>query len=142
MKRKKFEALGKIDDEGQLKIYNKQGLSDWCSENPNQRVRFEVKLMSGKNSSGLRGYYWVEVAPKLNQCLTLAGYHMTDREAHQYFKQFSPVMQQEVELGDKTTIRLRSFQDEDFSDQERREHIDFLKQLCAEEFGVIINDPQ
>lgn len=122
-------------------MFNRHDFLNFCKAHKSKRFSIEVRVLQPNKSKGLRGYYFAEVVPKMRLCLKQSGYNLTLDQTHDFIKQFSPVMNDEIEIDGVLYPRSRSFKDPDFTDEMFREYIADLQRLAAEEFSVIINDP-
>ena len=131
---------GKITSDGRLSIQMGE-LKDFCKKWPNCRVVGEIRIYEPKTSEALKGYYYNYVVKKARQALWESGERKTDEETEHWLRVMSPIMYEQnyhEDLG-KYITRLRKI--EELDNAELIAHIDTIKQLMAENFSVIIDDP-
>lgn len=131
---------GKITSDGRLSIQMGE-LKDFCKKWPNCRVVGEIRIYEPKTSEALKGYYYHCVVRKARQALWESGERKTDEETEHWLREMSPLMYEQnyhEDLG-KYITRLRKI--EELDNAELIAHIDTIKQLMAENFSIIIDDP-
>lgn len=131
----------KTDSNGKVKMLNRSIVMMWFEKNPDSEFTGELKKVGKRHSDKLRAYYFAEVVYKMNIALKGAGYNFTQEETHQFIKQFSPVMTEEVDIGNYRMKRYKSFKDPDFNNAILLEYIADIQRFAAEELDLIINDP-
>ena len=141
-KRRKYETFLETNDAGEPRIYNRGLMEDFFREHPNERFTMTIKKVGGRETDKLRAYYFVEVVPKFQHARRGFGYNFTKEQTNDFIKQFSPTMQEQVEVEGHYFERKRGFSDDDFDVSDAYEAIEELKQAGAEVFGIIINDPR
>lgn len=141
MKRRVISTTFETNEKGILSVYNREDFSNFFKENPNERFSVEVKKLAKNKSSGLRAYYFAEVVPKFQIALRGIGYSFTSKQTHEFIKQFSPIMEPQIEMNGKTYTERRGLSDSDFTNSDFLSYIEDLKRFAAEEFSIIINDP-
>lgn len=136
----KHEFSGSSDKDGKFYIYNRQLFDNFVALHPNQQFEGELTLISKDDAHSDRRYYWVEVIPKLQQGLRGFGYNFTREETHDYVKQFSPVMEMPVNIGNKFTMHYKSIKKGKITEEEMKDYIEDLKRFAAEHLHTIIED--
>lgn len=131
---------GMVNKDGKLAMYMAE-LNDFMRKRKNEMVIARFKTYKKGSSSALRGYYFNYVVPRMKMALWQSGDRKTDSQTEEYLRSISPVtISQEAneETGDyRTEIRRIS----DLDNRELIEHIEFIKQMAAEEYSVYIDDP-
>lgn len=131
---------GMVNKDGKLAMYMAE-LNDFMIKRKNEMVIARFKTYKKGSSSALRGYYFNYVVPTMKMALWQSGDRKTDSQTEEYLRSISPVtISQEAneETGDyRTEIRRIS----DLDNRELIEHIEFIKQMAAEEYSVYIDDP-
>lgn len=141
MKPHEIVVSGKITDNGKLSMFMGE-LNEFMAKWKGARViaRFTVSIPG--TSKNLKAYYYNYIVPTMKQAIWESGDRKTEEQAEMFIRELSPVMWEaypDTETG-KYFRRLREIKD--LSDSELVEHIDFLKQLAAENFGVYVEDPR
>lgn len=141
MKPHEIVVSGKITDSGKLSIYMGE-LNEFTAKWKGARViaRFTVSIPG--TSKNLKAYYYNYIVPTMKQAIWESGDRKTEEQAEIFIRELSPIMWEaypDPETG-KYFRRLREIKD--LSDSEFVEHIDFLKQLAAENFGMYVEDPR
>jgi len=140
-KPRKYEALVQVDQNGRPKTYNRRALEEFFALNPGARFTAVYKKVGNRKTDKLRAYYFAEVVPKFQIVLRGHGYNFTKEGTHDFIKQFSPVMSEEVEIDGNYFTKDRGLSDDDFDTSDFLAYLEDLKQIGAETFGIVINDP-
>lgn len=140
MKNHTIEICGRINDDGRLSMYMEE-LKAFCKEWKNTRIIANFRVYAPNTSAALKGYYYNYVVPRCRKALWESGERKTDEQAERWLREMSPIMHLQTPDPDsgKYMSILREINDLDNS--ELIEHIDTIKQLMAENFCVIIEDP-
>ena len=141
MKRRKIAVTGKIDNNGNLRMYMDE-LKQFFRMHKGCRVIAKFMIESQGSSEALKGYYYNCVVPSFQEGMWEAGERLTEEEAEIKMRELSPIML-EQEFNNNTgkcTTRLREISE--LSNAELVEYIDHLRQIAAEEFSIYIEDPQ
>lgn len=140
MKQHEIQVSGKVTNDGRLSMYM-QELNDFIKKWKNANIVATFRVYVPGTSAALRGYYYNYVVPTFKRALWESGERKTDEQTEHYLREISPVMCRQTAYPDtgKYTTELRSIKELDNS--ELIEHIEFLKQLGAEEFSIYIEDP-
>lgn len=140
MKNHEIPMVYKINNHGTIPMNFKE-LDDFAKKWKNATIIATFRVYAPGTSSALRGYYYYYIVPKFRRALWESGDRKTEEQTERYLREMSPIMCKETadpETGEYTR-ELRSIVDLDNS--ELTEHIEFLKQLGAEEFSLYIEDP-
>lgn len=117
-------------------------LNEFFAMHKGSRVIARFTVASPGSSAALRGYYFNYVVPTFKAAIWDAGERLTEEQAEQRLREWSPIMHAEnvdYDTGEYTH-ELRTVAD--LSNAELIEHIETLKQLAAEEYNAYIDDPQ
>lgn len=140
MKKRKISVTGKIDNNGNLRMYMDE-LKQFFRMHKGCRVIAKFMIESQGSSEALKGYYYNCVVPSFQEGMWEAGERLTEEEAEIKMRELSPIMlEQEFNNTGKCTTRLREISE--LSNAELVEYIDHLRQIAAEEFSIYIEDPQ
>lgn len=136
-----FEGTLKIDEQGNPKITERAFFLNWCNDHKGKKCEIIVKPL-GRKSDPLRRYYFGVVVEAFryalrNQC----GYNFTKDETHDFIKQFSPSMHEELHVNGVVHTRFKSIASKHFTNTDFLTYIEELKQFAAEELDVFIPDP-
>lgn len=139
MKKREINITGRINHDGKLVMYMGE-LKEFASQWKDTRITATFRVYQPGTSAALRGYYYNCVVPTVQRALWETGDRKTKEQTEQWLREISPIMYRESdpEAGRYVT-ELREIDDLDNS--ELIEHIDTLKQFCAEELNVYIEDP-
>lgn len=140
MKQHEIQVSGKVTNDGKLSMYM-QELNDFMKKWKNANIVATFRVYEPGTSAALRGYYYNCIVPTFKRALWNSGERKTDEQTEHYLREISPVMCRQTADPDtgKYTTEIRSIKELDNS--ELIEHIEFLKQLGAEEFSIYIEDP-
>ena len=135
----KYEGTGIIDSNGNAVITNRHLLEQWFADNRGKPFSCVFKIATERHSDRVRRYYFAEVVSKFQIAFKGLGYSLTKEETHDFIKQYSPIMIEEIELNGKFFKKYRSITK--LSNAEFKEYIADLQQFAAEHLSLIINDP-
>ena len=141
MKRQSISAVGAVTKEGRLSMYMGE-LKEFLSQNKGKRIiaRFEVSEVG--SSEALRGYYYNYVVPTMRQAFYDAGERMSEKDCEEKLRQMTPACFEERVDPDTGEYTADVLTIPDLSDARLVEHIECIKQIAAEEYGVYIEDPR
>lgn len=141
MKKREITATGKINNNGGLAMYMGE-LNEFFKGWKGSRIIARFIVASPGSSEALKGYYFNYVVPTFKHAIWEAGERLTEEQTERRLREFSPIMYAErvdIETGEYSP-ELRTIAD--LSNAELIEHIEFLKQLAAEEYNAFIDDPR
>lgn len=136
---KKFDFLGKTDEHGRFKIYNRSQLDKFFQLHPDKRFSGFIEVEKEKASDPFRRYYFGVVVHHWQIILRNLGYSFNLDQTHEYIKQFSPVTHEQVIIGDQHTTRLKSITELDKDDF--KQFVEDLKRVAAMDCDHYIPDP-
>lgn len=141
MKKREITATGTINNDGRLAMYMGE-VNDFFKNWKGSRIIARFIVSSPGSSKALRGYYYNYVVPTFRHAIWEGGERMTEAKTEQFLRELSPIMYEETpdENTGKYTARLREISE--LSNAELIEHIETLKQICAEEYNAFIDDPR
>lgn len=117
-------------------------LKEFLSQNKGKRIvaRFEVSEVG--SSEALRGYYYNYVVPTMRQAFYDAGERMSEKDAEEQLRQMTSACLDERVDPDTGEYTVEVLSVAQLSDTRLVEHIESIKQIAAEEYGVYIEDPK
>lgn len=137
---KKIQS-GTIDQNGNLAMYMVE-INDFFSRYKGCRIIAEFTVLRKEASEAMKGYYFLAVVPEFRKAIWQSGDRKTEKQTDLFLRQLSPITNEEF-INTKTgkyDSRIKEINE--LSSPELVEHIEFLKQLAAEEYGVFIEDPK
>ena len=111
-----------------------------CWKGARVTARFIIAMRG--TSEALKGYYFNYVVPTMRRAIWETGERKTEEQTELFLRQISPITRYEtpnIETGEYS-YNLKKIAE--LSNPELIEHIEFLKQLAAEEYNVYIEDPK
>lgn len=139
MKQRQINVFGKTNEAGQLQLQPeaKAFLQTW----PNRRVVAKFSILPDEPSEALKGYYFHCVVPTMKATVWESGQRMNEKECEEWLRNLSPITFQ-TESDGMGGWKAYIKQIADLSNAELVEHIEFIRQLAAEEYQVYIEEPQ
>lgn len=129
------------DGSGKGKVQNRIALEQFLKERPNRNFIHTITEI-GSPSAAQRGYYFVEIVPKIMEAFRDMGEVLTKQQVHERVKMFCPTMFLEKEvMGKFQRVAFRSFTDEDFTTQDMARYIDEAIRFAAETCHIEISEP-
>lgn len=140
MRKNEIAVPGTITNSGALKMFMGE-VNEFFSEHKNEKVIARFIALGKEPSHIQRGYYFNYIVPEVKKGLWENGDRKNEEDTETFLRESSPVCWSEVANVDtgKYEKTLRPFSD--LSSDELSQHIDFVKQMSAEELGVFIDDP-
>ena len=117
-------------------------INEFFKTHTNNKVIARFTVIKKEASAALKGYYFNYVVPTFKQAIWENGERKTEEQTERFLREISPVIYEES-VNDETgkyESRLREINE--LSNPELVEHIETLKQIAAEEYGIFIDDPQ
>lgn len=139
MKRKEFALPGQINNSGGLKMFMGE-LNEFFKENPGKRLIARFVILSDDPTERQKGYYFNYIVPEMKTVLWQNGDRKTEEETELFLREVSPVCYASIpniNTGKYERV-LREFSD--LSKHDLTEHIEFIKQMAAEEYSAYIDD--
>lgn len=137
MKQRGKSVFAKINNEGRL--MTPPDLREFLNQWKESRVVVRFEILSEKPSEALKGYYFHCVVPTMKTALWESGERKNEKETEQWLREMSPITH---------LCEWRGFWDvtiketAELNNAEFVEHIEFIRQMAAEEFAVYIEEPQ
>lgn len=140
MKQREINVTGIINKDGKIEMYMGE-LKAFAHNNKNARIVATFRIYNPGTSAALRGYYYNYIVPTIRRALWELGDRKTLKDTEQWLRCSSPItVHSEFDPGtDKYNDTIRDISDLDSS--EMVEHIEFIRQMAAEELNLYIDDP-
>lgn len=141
MKPREKTVTGIIDGDGKLRMFMGE-LNQFFAMHKGCRVVARFTVAPRRSSEALRGYYYNCVVPTFKQAIWDTGERLTEEQTERRLRELSPVMYEQtpdINTG-KYETRLRTIAE--LSNAELIEHIEYLKQVAAEDYSTYIDDPR
>lgn len=141
MKKREITQLGQVTEKGGLSIFMGE-INQFLSQHKGQKIVATFTVLGKDASEALKGYYFNYVVPTFRSALLEAGDRKTLEQTADFLRQISPIMRKEsVDITtSKYSHELRGIHD--LTNPELLEHIEFLKQVAAEDYSTFIDDPK
>lgn len=139
MKNRKINVFGKINNEGRLMMQPE--LTEFIRAWANNRVVATFEILPDNPSEALTGYYYHYVVPTMKAALWQSGDRTNEKECEQWLRNTSPITNNYEWKNDVGWTRQVK-EIAELSSAELVEHIEFIKQMAAEEYSIYIEDPQ
>lgn len=141
MRRREMQLTGTIDNNGRLQMYMGE-LNEFFKMHKGKRVIATFAVAEKGSSEALKAYYYKVVVPTCKKAFYENGERMTDEQAEQRIRWYSPIMHETHYdiASNKYVSRLRTI--DELSNAEFVEHIESIKQTFAEDYGTYIDDPR
>lgn len=141
MKKREKSETGTITSNGNLSMYMGE-LNSFFKMWKGYRVIARFIVASPGSSEALKGYYFNYIVPTMRAGYSDMGERYTEEQTEMKLREMSPIMYNQVadiNTG-KYSTEIRNISD--LSNPELIEHIDTIKQIAAENFGIFIEDPR
>lgn len=138
MKAREKSVFAKINNEGRL--MTPPDLREFLNQWKESRVVVRFEILSEKPSEALKGYYFHCVVPTMKTALWESGERKNEKETEQWLREMSPITKQCGWRDDTWVVTIR--ETAELNNAEFVEHIEFIRQMAAEEFSVYIEEPQ
>lgn len=140
MRKNEIAVPGTVTSSGGLKMFMGE-VNEFFKQHKGEKIIARFIAIGNEPSHIQRGYYFNYIVPEMKTALWQNGDRKTEEETETFLREISPVCYSVI--PNITTGRyektLRPFTD--LSSAELSEHIEFIKQTAAEEYGVFIDDP-
>jgi hypothetical protein len=133
-----LELTGHINDQGVLKMPNREMLDDWIRSHANKDVTLSISIKKKKRSSHQNEYYWGCIVPLVQKGLHDLGNDFSKQMTHEFLK--ANFNKKEIELKEGHWIDSPGSTTE-LSTIEFMEYIARIQQFAAEMLGIVIPDP-
>lgn len=134
-------SIGSIDSNGNLAMYM-QELNEFFAKNKSSKIICQFTVLKKDASEAIKGYYYLGVIPEFKKAIWMSGDRKTQEQTDLFLRSLSPITREEFidPLTGKYDHRIKEINE--LSNLELSEHIEFLKQIAAEEYGIFIEDPK
>ena len=139
MKNRKINVFGKINNEGRLMMQPE--LTEFIRAWANNRVVAEFEILPDNPSEALTGYYYHYVVPTMKAAFWEGGERMNEQETEYHLRELSPVTCKKEWNDGQWRYETDILNIYDLSSAELVEHIEYIKQMAAEEYSIYIEDP-
>lgn len=129
-----IEAIGMIDKEGKLQLFVGE-LKDFFQKNKNKKVVLKVETLPEGTKAMMR-YYWSYVVPRFRRAMHDQGDRMTPEEVDQILRESDKMLH----TKEGATSRIKELTE--LTKDELSDYLEWLKQLGAEVYSIIIDDPE
>lgn len=141
MRRNEISGTGIVDQNGKLQMFMGE-INDFLAQNKGRRIVATFHAVPMASSEAMRAYYYKVIVPHITRAAYEQGERMTQMGMDKWLREMSPVCLEETvnyDTGEYIT-RLREIGELD--NAELMEHIDYLKQMAAENYNVVLEDPR
>jgi hypothetical protein len=116
-------------------------INEFFKQHPGSRVVAHFTVIGKPASEAIKGYYYKGVVPQMREALRVSGERKTEEQTEKFLREISPATITQVanEITGKYESGLKEISD--LSNTEMVEHLEYIKQIAAEEFGTFIEDP-
>lgn len=137
MKRRETTVIGTISNDGKLNL--QLSVVPFLQEWKGNKVAITFKVIGGTQSEAMKGYYFNYVVPAMKNAIWESGERKNEKETEQWLREMSPITHIE-EWHDGTWItKIKEIAE--LTNAELSEHIEFIRQMAAEEYGCYIEEP-
>lgn len=136
----KLRYHGFVANDGRLNLYNRKGFGAAIAKHfKDAEVTLTIEKKQTERTMQQNRYYWGVIIPLVRDALKDAGYRATKDTAHRLIKHLFV----QEELVNEQTGELITFtgSTSSLSKDEFMVLIDHIQQWAAEEFGLVIPDP-
>lgn len=142
MKSREVNITGRTNGQGGLLIANQSEMSEFFKGWPNVKIIGSFRVYKPGSSEALKGYYFNKIVPDFRRALWESGDRKTLEDCEKFLRELCPITISETvcEKSGKYESELREISDLDNS--ELCELIEHLRQIAAEEFSFVIDDPK
>lgn len=141
MEKTTIAQIGHITNSGGLNIYMEE-LNDFFSKWPGKKILATFTVLGSPASEAIKTYYRKGILPQMRQAIFMhEGTRMTDRQTDEYLRKLSPVSTIEEWNENTKSWDHKVLEIDEMTNPQLSKHIDFIKQIAAEEYQVFINDP-
>jgi hypothetical protein len=137
---KKIQS-GTIDQNGNLTMYMGE-INDFFKKHKGSKIIAEFTVLRKEASEAIKGYYFMAIVPEFRKAIWQSGERKTEKQTDLFLREISPIMHEEF-IDTKTgKYEARIKEINELSNPELVEHIEHLKQIAAEQYGLFIEDPK
>jgi len=136
-----FVTTGIVGQDGRLSMYMKE-LNDFMAKHKGGKVIAHFTVCGKEASEALKAYYYRGVVPQMRLALCEHGERKSEQQTEYWLRTMSPVCAVEMADIDSGKYSKELKEISEMSSLELINHIEFIKQLAAEEFSTYIEDPK
>jgi len=133
--------IGSIDKNGNLAMYM-QELNEFFAKNKSSKVICQFTVLKKDASEAIKGYYFLSVVPQFKKAIYESGDVKTHEQTDLFLRSLSPITREEFIDPSTGKYEHRIKEINELSNPELVDHIEYLKQIAAEEYGMFIEDPK
>lgn len=126
--RNEIKLTGKVNGQGECRMFLGE-LNQWFAQNKGRSIVATFAVLPEEPTEQQKAYYLRYVVPLMQKAIWMTGQRLTEAQTDEFLRSLSPICEK------KDTF-------EELSAEELSEHIEFVKQLAAEEYSLIIEDPK
>ena len=117
---------GEVTESGKLRLPMDR-INEFLVQNKGKRLIVTFEVAEHGSSNALLRYYFGYIVPTVQQALTKLGNRITRKETEKWLRSISPIMEGKESVNDVPQADMW-------------EHIEFLKEYCAENLSVYIEE--
>lgn len=136
MKRRETTVIGTISNDGKLNL--QLSVVPFLQEWKGNKVAITFKVIGGTQSEAMKGYYFNYVVPAMKNAIWESGERKNEKETEHWLREMSPVTHH-CEWRGFWDVTIKEIAD--LTNAELSEHIEFIRQMAAEEYGCYIAEP-
>ena len=133
-----LELTAKVDDEGKMRLFQKDTLLAWCGKNKGAMMKVRFSAVRKSRSNPQNSYYWGVVVAMVQSRLRELGHEVTEVDTHEFLK--SRFNSRTVEVKDGYYIDVP----QPTTDMETTEFMDYLekiKMFASQLLDIYIPEP-
>lgn len=135
MKSRFYNGFGKTDRDGKLLVSSRPEMLEFFRMWPNRSVILVFEVCDEGTRGPMLGYYHKVVVPRFMNGLIETGNRMNEKDTDRFIREASRITNASSPENEKI-LRI-----EDLSDSEMVGFLEECKQMAAENFQIIIPDP-
>lgn len=117
---------GEVTENGKMRLPMDR-VTEFLNQNKGKRLIVTFEVAEHGSSTALLRYYFGYIVPTVQQALTKLGNRITRKQTEEWLRNISPIMEGKESVNDVPQA--------DFW-----EHIEFLKEYCAENLNIYIEE--
>ena len=117
---------GEVTENGKMRLPMDR-INEFLNQNKGKRLIVTFEVAEHGSSNALLRYYFGYIVPTVQQALTKLGNRITRKETEEWLRSISPIMEGKESVNDVPQADMW-------------EHIEFLKEYCAENLSVYIEE--
>ena len=133
-----YEFIMETNELGHPSAINKESMMQYFLDNINSKFKIQVFKLSD-HSKLMRAYYFAEVVTKCKMGLNDLGYNLNKDQTHDFIKQYSPIMVEDIEINGHLKRRYKSITELD--NKQFIQYIEDIKQFAIENLDILIKEP-